>query len=110
MDTMKRVLAGLGSLVAVLVLVVGIPVALVAIAGNPIPDDLSVFTRPDYGGRLLIGTILPIAAWVAWLIFTIPFLLSIPSAIRDALAAREGRGIREKTGAFALQRRTAGGS
>ncbi|WP_448812095.1 hypothetical protein [Agromyces bauzanensis] len=107
---MKRIIAGLGSLVVVLALVVGIPAALIAIAGNPLPmtpEALDAFTRPDYGGQLLLGTILPIAAWIAWAGFTLPFLWSIPAAIRDArdgLQARE----REQHGAFGFQRRTAG--
>lgn len=82
---MRRFTAGIGSLVLLVVLLVGIPVGLILLAGNPIPsfDELGrAVTMPDYGGSFLIGTLLPIVAWIAWLTFAIGFVVELPAQIR----------------------------
>jgi LysM repeat protein/DNA-binding SARP family transcriptional activator len=82
---MRQFTAGIGSLVLLVVLLVGIPIGLILLAGNPIPsfDELSrVATTPDYGGTFLIGTLLPIVAWFAWLTFAIGFVVELPAQIR----------------------------
>jgi len=82
---MKRLALGLGSLVLVLALLVGIPAALLFLAGNPFPsgDELSrALSTPDYGGEFLVGTLLPLIAWVAWATFALGFLVELPGHIR----------------------------
>lgn len=82
---MKKLLTGIGSLVVLLAFLVGIPALLLLVAGNPIPsiDELqAAFTRPDYGGQFLLGTVLPIVAWVAWATFAVSVFTVLPSAIR----------------------------
>lgn len=82
---MKRLLAGLGSLIALAVLLVGIPAVLILVAGNPIPsgDELqAAVTRPDYGGAFLLGTLLPIVAWLAWATFAVSVITVLPSTLR----------------------------
>lgn len=97
---MKKALAGIGSLVLLLVLLVGIPTALVFFAGNPIPswEELGrALTMPDWGGRFLIGTILPLVAWVAWATFAIGALAEIPAQIRQVPAPHlPGLGMQQK--------------
>lgn len=73
-----RVIRGLGALVALAVLLVGVPAGLIVFAGNPIPtvDELvRVATGPDYGGQFLMGSVLPIVAWALWASFAVGFLV-----------------------------------
>lgn len=110
---MKRILAGLASIAVILFLVVGIPWALVVLAGNPLPtlDELSSWlTLPDWGGTFLLGALIPCAAWVAWGVFIIPFLTSFPEVLRSARMSTFGTGriVVAASGPFKLQRRTAG--
>jgi len=82
---MKRFLAGIGSLLLLGALLAGIPALLLLVAGNPIPsvDELrNGFTRPDYTGQFLLGTLLPIVAWLAWGTFAVSILTVLPSMIR----------------------------
>lgn len=88
---MKRFIQGIGSLLLLIVLIVGVPAALVLLAGNPIPtlEELQrVATMPDFGGEFLIGSLLPIIAWVAWALFAIGFLVELPAQIRGIQAPR----------------------
>lgn len=88
---MKRFVAGLGSLLLLGVLLVGIPAALVILAGNPIPsgEELArAVTYPDYSGEFFIGTVMPLVAWIAWLTFAIGFVVEIPFLARDVEAPR----------------------
>lgn len=113
---MKRILAGLASLAVVLFLVVGIPAALILLAGNPIPsiDELTHWlTRPDWGGKFLTGSLIPCAAWVAWGVFIVPFLTSFPEVVRSARLSRTATPHTAEarvgaTGHFKLQRKAAG--
>ena len=82
---MKRFLTGIGSLVVLIALVVGIPTVLLTVAGNPIPtlDELqAAATGPDFGGQFLLGTLLPLVAWIAWLTFVISLLTVLPAVFR----------------------------
>src|SRR5688572_16098914 len=71
----SRVLRGLVSLVLLLVTVLGVPLALVVLGGNPLPATVSWATlrrallTPD-DGTILIGLI-TVLGWVAWLVFTV---------------------------------------
>lgn len=81
----KRIVVALGALALSALLLAGIPMLLIELAGNPIPswDRLvEAFTMPDYGGRFLIGTVIPVAAWIAWATFAIGFLAEIPNQLR----------------------------
>lgn len=97
---MNRIGKGLGSLILLAALLIGIPAGLVFFAGNPIPswDELvSAFTLPDYTGSFLIGTIMPIAAWVAWASFAVGFLAELPSQLRGVPRPRiPGLGMQQK--------------
>ena len=82
---MKRFLAGIGSLLLLGALLAGIPALLLVVAGNPIPsmDELrNGFTRPDYTGQFLLGTLLPIVAWLAWGTFAVSILTVLPAMVR----------------------------
>lgn len=86
-----RILKGLGSLVALLVLLVGIPLGLIVFAGNPIPswDEVMRLTSvPDYGGKFFMGSLLPIVAWILWGTFAVGFLVELPAQLRRVPAPR----------------------
>ena len=86
-----RILKGLGSLIALLVLLVGIPVGLIVFAGNPIPswDEVMRLTSvPDYGGTFFMGSLLPIVAWILWGTFAVGFLVELPAQLRRVPAPR----------------------
>ena len=81
-----RFFRGLGALVALVVLLVGIPVGLIVFAGNPIPSWdglLRMLTTPDYGGHFLIGTILPIVGWLLWAFFAVGFVIEAGARVRS---------------------------
>ena len=92
---MNRIGKGLGSLILLAVLLVGIPAGLVFFAGNPLPswDELVAgFTMRDYTGSFLIGTIMPIVAWIAWATFAVGFLAELPAQLRGQKVRGQGRG------------------
>ena len=97
---MNRIGKGLGSLILLAVLLVGIPAALVFFAGNPLPswDQLvSAFTMPDYTGSFLVGTVMPIAAWIAWASFAVGFIAELPGQLRGMPRPRiPGLGMQQK--------------
>jgi DNA-binding SARP family transcriptional activator/LysM repeat protein len=82
---MRKYVAGLGSLLALLVIVVGVPAVLLVAAGNPFPTPAqwnSILTlTPDYGNVILVGTILPLIGWIAWAFFAIPMLIEVAATI-----------------------------
>ena len=103
---MKRLLAGLGSLIALVVLLVGIPAVLILVAGNPVPsgDALQAWaTRQDFAGTFLLGSVLPIIAWIAWGTFAVSVLTVIPSTLRGIHPPRlPGLGFQQRTAAALL--------
>ena len=106
---MKRVTEGLGALILSAALLVGLPAALIFLAGNPIPswDRLvSALTMPDYGGEFLVGTVIPIVAWIAWATFAIGYLAEIPNQLRIAAGGRRAK--RVTLPGFGLQQKAAG--
>ncbi|KDA06946.1 hypothetical protein DC31_00175 [Microbacterium sp. CH12i] len=106
---MKRVSEGLGALILSAALLVGLPAALIFLAGNPIPswDRLvAALTMPDYGGEFLVGTVIPIIAWIAWGTFAIGYIAEIPNQLR--IAAGGGRAKRVSLPGFGLQQKAAG--
>jgi LysM repeat protein len=106
----KRIVAGLGALILSAALLVGIPAALIFLAGNPIPswDELvSALTGIDFGGEFLIGTVIPLVAWAAWVTFAIGFLAEIPNQVRAA--ASPGRSSRRvRVPGLGMQQKAAG--
>ncbi|WP_162786880.1 LysM peptidoglycan-binding domain-containing protein [Janibacter anophelis] len=87
------VLRGLIALVGILLILVGLPTALVVLGGNPLPSDvptvdevLRALTRPD-DGTLLIGVI-TVVGWLVWATLALSFLVEIPAAIRGVPAPR----------------------
>lgn len=83
---MRKLLAGVSSLLVIVGILVGIPAVLIWAAGNPLPttDQLTTIVtfRPDYGNTILLTKILPLLAWGAWALFAFPLLGEIGAAIR----------------------------
>ncbi|MEA5457304.1 LysM peptidoglycan-binding domain-containing protein [Sinomonas sp. JGH33] len=82
---MRKLAAGIGALLLLAVLLVGVPLALAILAGNPIPTwDVLVagVTQPDWSGAFLIGHVLPIVGWTAWAWMAVGILSVIPSTLR----------------------------
>ncbi|RKN48277.1 LysM peptidoglycan-binding domain-containing protein [Micromonospora endolithica] len=77
-----RVLTGLGALVVLCVVLVGAPVALLTLAGNPLPDHLptlaevgeTLTSRDD--GRLFLRA-LAVAGWFGWATFSLSVLVEL---------------------------------
>ncbi len=107
---MRRITAGLGALILSAALLVGLPAALVFLAGNPIPSwdrlvsALGVLNVD--GGDFLISNVIPIIAWIAWATFAIGYLAEIPNQLRIAAS---GPGVkRVKLPGFGVQQKAAG--
>ena len=86
-----RILRSLAGLLAALAALVGIPVALWFLVGNPLPSSISIeavrtalFTPDD--GQLLIKLVTWVG-WVAWLVFAVSFMVEL-------IAQISGRSIR----------------
>ncbi|MDO8383926.1 MAG: LysM peptidoglycan-binding domain-containing protein [Microbacterium sp.] len=106
---MRRITAGLGALILSAALLVGLPAALIFLAGNPIPSWdrlITALTMPDYGGEFLVGTVIPLIAWAAWATFAIGYLAEIPNQLRIATS---GPGVkRMKLPGLGVQQKAAG--
>lgn len=86
-----KFLKALASFIVLAAVLIGIPAALIALAGNPVPSwsELQGFmTAPDVGGLFLVHTLLPIIAWIAWATFAVAILLELPAQIRGVKAPR----------------------
>ncbi|MFE1322254.1 LysM peptidoglycan-binding domain-containing protein [Kitasatospora phosalacinea] len=87
------VLAALGSLLALVLLLAGVPALLgygtlaVAAAGDPVHGDLlAALTSPDDGSLflwLLVGV-----GWIGWLCFLLSVLVEVPAQLRGRVARR----------------------
>lgn len=101
---MRKFLLGVGALIALAVILVGIPIALVLVAGNPLPTaeqfQSTINLVPDYGNVILLTKILPCIAWVAWALFAIPVLIEVVAGIA-------GRQTTKRTWAFKGQQHIA---
>mgnify|MGYP006393778865 FL=1 len=101
---MIKLLRGLGSLIVIGALLVGVPLALVTIAGNPLPSPeqwQAIFTlTPDYGWVITTTKVLPLLCWIAWAAFAGPLLVEIFAGIA-------GRPTRKRVGVFRGQQRVA---
>lgn len=85
--TVGDILRGLTAVLVVLGLLAGIPAALVAVAGNPLPTGLpsldaitAALMTPDDGTLFL--TALEWVAWAGWATFAIAVLVEIPAQVR----------------------------
>lgn len=80
-----RMTRGLAALLALLTGLVGIPWSLVALAGNPLPAQVSwrgvteALLRPDDGSILI--AVIAIAGWLAWLVWAISVLTELVSLV-----------------------------
>ena len=81
-------LRGLAALLVMLALLIGIPVALHALRGNPLPDTgadlpglLDRLTAPDTDGSLFLGA-LTWLGWLAWASFALSVLLETIAQVR----------------------------
>lgn len=101
---MAKLLRGLGALIVIGAILVGVPVVLAFIAGNPLPTSAqweAIFSlTPDYGYVILTTKVLPLLCWLAWLAFAGPLLLEIGAGLA-------GRPTPKKVGAFRGQQRVA---
>lgn len=86
-------LRGLLSLIGIVLILVGLPAALVVLGGNPLPAEVPTWTqvvdalsRPD-DGTLLIG-IITVVGWLVWVTLALSFIVEIPAAVRGVPAPR----------------------
>lgn len=89
----RRFCTGVGALVVLIGLVVGAPVALIALAGNPLPDHVpalsevtDALTSPD-DGQLFLRT-LAVVGWLGWATFALSVLVEIPARVLRLPAPR----------------------
>jgi nucleoid-associated protein YgaU len=77
---------GLASLALLVGLVVGVPTALVALGGDPVPRHWdpaglwSALLRPDDG--TVLARLLTLVGWLAWLVFTLSLLVELVNLVR----------------------------
>lgn len=88
-----RLLTGLGALVALLALLAGTPIVLLALAGNPLPTELptlaevgTVLTSRDDGQLFLRA--LALAGWAGWASFALSVLVEVPARLLRRPAPR----------------------
>ena len=83
---MRRWVRGVASLATLFALVVGVPLLLVVLGGNPLPQDRSLtalgraLLRPD-DGSVLIGLV-TVVGWLAWLVFAGSVLAELINLLR----------------------------
>ncbi|WP_046767041.1 LysM peptidoglycan-binding domain-containing protein [Jiangella alkaliphila] len=80
-------------MVVIVAVLVGIPLALIAVAGNPLPDSVpswddvtSALTEPD-DGSLFLEVLLWIG-WLGWISFAVGLVVEIPAALGGRKAPR----------------------
>ncbi|MBT8226199.1 MAG: peptidoglycan-binding protein, partial [Dactylosporangium sp.] len=100
-----RVLTALTALITLMALVVGAPVLLIEVAGNPLPDHpptidetLNLLTSPDNGTLFL--RLLAVVAWASWATFVVSVGVEIPATIRRRPSPRlVGLGLQQRLAA-----------
>lgn len=77
----RHIVAGIGALLVIALVLVGVPVLLISLFGNPLPtaQQLAAAARldPDWGNRTLLTVVLPCVTWIAWAFFAFPLLTEI---------------------------------
>lgn len=100
-----RILTGIGALAVLLVLLVGAPIALLAFAGNPLPDHLptisevgtALTSRDD--GQLFLRA-LAVAGWFGWATFAFSVLVELGAqTLRRPAPKLPGMGRQQKAAA-----------
>ncbi|GLZ56787.1 hypothetical protein Misp05_03630 [Micromonospora sp. NBRC 107095] len=100
-----RILTGIGALAVLLVLLVGAPIALLAFAGNPLPDHLptigevgtALTSRDD--GQLFLRA-LAVAGWFGWATFAFSVLVELGAqTVRRPAPKLPGMGRQQKAAA-----------
>lgn len=94
---MKQRLTGLACAATILAIVVGMPVALLAV-GNPLPSSMpsleqvwAILTSPD-DGRLALGAI-TLLGWACWLTLTFSVVMEVAAQVRGRVHAPRVRGL-----------------
>ena len=84
---------GLASLLALAALIAGLPAALYAVGGSPIPHAIpswhqvtTTLGRPDHGTLLLAA--IRWVSWLAWAVFTTSALVEVFAQVRGRAAPR----------------------
>ena len=87
MTTLRRLLTGMLAAMLIIGILIGLPVILVEVGGNPLPDQLPslsdvgrALTSPD-DGTLAVAAI-SLIAWMAWLILAGSILIEAASRLR----------------------------
>jgi hypothetical protein len=87
MTTLRRLLTGTLAAMLIIGILIGLPVILVEVGGNPLPDQLPslsdvwrALTSPD-DGTLAVAAI-SLIAWMAWLILAGSILIEAASRLR----------------------------
>ncbi|WP_162605746.1 LysM peptidoglycan-binding domain-containing protein [Jiangella aurantiaca] len=80
-------------MVVIVAVLVGIPLALIAVAGNPLPDSVpswddvtSALTEPDDGSLFLQALVW--IGWLGWISFAVGLVVEIPAALSGRKAPR----------------------
>jgi hypothetical protein len=88
-----RAVTGLASLLALAALIAGLPAALYAVGGSPIPHAIptwhqvtTTLGRPDHGTLLLAA--IRWVSWLAWAAFTTSALVEVFAQVRGRAAPR----------------------
>ncbi|MGW3946327.1 hypothetical protein ACWEBH_09295, partial [Micrococcus endophyticus] len=79
----------MGALLVLLLLMLGIPAALILFAGNPVPtmpELQQALTGVDFGGTFLLGTVLPLIGWAFWASFMFSVLVEARAALSNVTA------------------------
>lgn len=94
-----RTVRGVAASLVLGALLVGVPIALTGLAGNPLDVGaeglLAGFLRPDLDGTFLMETLLPLLGWAAWAYFAASVVLEV---VRLVAAPRRPRARRRSPG------------
>lgn len=90
---LRRTLQGLGAIVVLAGTLVGLPVLLVAVGGNPLPEALptleevrDALLRPDDGTLALAGAV--VLGWLVWVAMAVSILVEVAWQLRGIRAPR----------------------